>query len=974
MGFNFNFLKDFSSEAKAIRSVGKGAKKAGSNVADFGNAVVDRGGGSVVRGGIRLGAFLSEPLPGEQRKAAKEFINKYAENEGEAAKKTGIGRYNEQSAGGKLGRKVGTVISAGTQIAGIGKAANIGKTAGVAVSGGEKAATAGRVAANTQKVFKFLGSSVGGSIGSNVTGTAQGRDVNIGKDIAVGVGLDLATAGLGKGAKLISQQVKPVFADFSPEITSKLSKADTPEAVRKILGKDTKPEIADAISRVKDPRVITNILKGGNDVTRVDASVVPPSPPPEVLAHLNDPARVGQDVLQPAQDIKSATVPNVTAPVQPAEIDPFDEILGAVHGKPAAKGQAAEKGLASKVAEQERILSEERGARFAQSAQAGKSAEGSQGYFAEKGALKGEYSKVNFEPLVHDIGPERAEELFTSARQKINATPDDVYHELGLHPQGARLNTQTAVRKVLGLEPGLPTRSELKLLGVYSPKLAEEAKKNVPVGRRIFDAAATIFGSARSAKSTLDLSMGGRQGLFVAARHPVQWAKANAESIKYAKSSKYYKDSMRDIHDDEWGKLIDRYNPSVLTGGAGHEEAYAASDILTGKAAKKAGVGHLVAGSERAYTGGLTKLRKDILTKSLSAYGATAEEVEKNLGPKGVQGLIEAVSTLTGRGGKVGGFVSKHATTLQEALFSPRLWASRLQPLNPAFWKRIGPAGRKEALQSLGSFAAVAGVVLGAAAANGADVETDPRSSDFLKIKVGDTRYDILGGFQQNLVFGARQLSGTSKSSSSGKITKYGEGFGAPTRLSAAADLVRNKANPVIGSAANILEGKDKAGNKINPVTEIGQLFVPIGVQNAFNARQDPKEVLKGLPDVVGIGSQTYGTKDINISDKQKATVSKLKDKNQQEAYTRFYQTVKVGPDRDKYSGDIKKALQDKDLEKAKTLAKEYNKKYDESFNDWRKKYGQFKDETLAKEYNSNKITSETLKRYAAAIKKGENP
>jgi hypothetical protein len=656
--------------------------------------------------------------------------------------------------------------------------------------------------------------------------------------------------------------------------------------------------------------------------------------------------------------------------------DPSQAIVDALNGKPATKGEKAVKGITSARAEQNALLSKERGARFKAVESAGKDTAGSAGYFKELKQLKGEYSKVDFHPLVSDLGPVRAEELFTGARAKIKAISDETYHAMNLHPEAARLNTQRAVRKVLGLEPGLPTTSEIKLLRTLSPKIADEAQAATPIHHQLLDFAAKVFGTARSAKSTADLSMGGRQGLFVAARHPVEWAKANIESVKYAKSESFYNDEMRAIHNDEWGKLIDSHNRSVLTGGASDEEAFAGNDLLTSKALKKAVVGHVVAGSERAYTGGLTKLRKDILVKSLSRYGSSAEEVQKNLGDKGVEGLIEAVSTLTGRGGKKGGWVEKHATTLQEALFSPRLWASRLQPFNPAFWKRIGPAGRKEAVQSLGSFAAVASVVLGAAVASGAEVETDPRSSDFLKIKVGDTRYDILGGFQQNLVFAARELSGSTKSSQTGKITKYGEGFGAPTRLSAAFDLVRNKANPIVGSAANLLEGKDKAGNKINPLTEIGQLFVPISIQGSYQAikRDGAKGLAKNIPDLAGIGTQTYGLRDINLSDKQKATVAKITDKNQQEAYTRFFQTTKgKTPSRDAATEQVKKALAAGDTEKAKSIARSYNDKYAASFEDWRKQYPQYKtDKTLVKEYNSNKITSETLKRYVATLKKGE--
>jgi hypothetical protein len=697
--------------------------------------------------------------------------------------------------------------------------------------------------------------------------------------------------------------------------------------------------------------------------------ITPPSPIPKQktvdssIKNTANSAGSGERFI--GKTLLDATIPKaVSGEVVPKNA--FDEILGAVRGQKASKGSPAVKGIATASREQAQMLSKERGARFKAGAEAGKNKPGSEGYFTELKAMKGEYSKANFTPMIDDIGPERTEELFTKARQQILDTPDHVYEEMGLHPGGARVNTQTAVRKVLGLEPGVPTKSDLKLLAVQNPRMAAEIGESIPKARQLFDWASKIAGSSRSAKSTADLSMGGRQGLFVAGRNPVEWAEANKESVKYAANKKYYKEEMSKIHDDEWGQLIDGRDSGVLTGGASHEEAYAGSDVL--KQVK--GVGDVVEASERAYTGGLTKLRKDIIVKSFKAYGDTPEEVMKVLGPKGVDGLIEVGRTLTGRGGKAGGWVAKNHGILNEALFSPKLWASRLEPLNPMFWKRIGPAGRKVALENYGSFAVVAGLVLSAAVAAGAQVETDPRSSDFLKIKVGDTRYDILGGFQQNLVFLARQATGETKSSTSGVITKYGE-RGGPNRLTAGFDLVRNKANPVVGAAANIWEGTDKAGNKVNPLTEIGQLFVPISIQGTYHGIQDDglKGALKNSPDIVGIGSQTYGTKDINITDKQKTYIKKLesqgKSKEEVSANKLFFQTVKTAPSKDNASEAIKAALKDGNEEKAIKLSKEYNKAYADTFKDWRKQYSKYrKNETLVKEYNKNKITSATLERW----------
>lgn len=676
--------------------------------------------------------------------------------------------------------------------------------------------------------------------------------------------------------------------------------------------------------------------------------------------------------------------------------DPFESILGAVKGKAASAGQSPVKGIESLRNEQNALLSQERGKRFAASSAAGAEQSGSAGYFAQLAALKGEYTKIPHESLISDLGPERTENLFSQARDKINATPDSVYQELGLHVEGAKLNTMKAVRKVLGLAPGLPTTSGIKLLKIYSPHLGQLAEDNQPKFHQLMDFAAKAFGTVRGLKSTGDFSMGGRQGIFVAARHPVEWVLANKESVKYAGSGQYFKDQMQNIATDPWVKVGDTNGLQLPAASLKPEEQYAGSDIIQGHVAKDVlKVGNVVAGAERAYDGGLTYLRAALFKSRLQSFGDTPEAAAAKLGQKGVEGLTEAINTLTGRGGKDNGFVTKHINTLSETLFSPRLWASRLEPLNPKFWARIGPAGRQEALQSLGSFAAVASVVLGAAAASGAKVETDPRSSDFLKIKVGDTRYDILGGFQQNLVFGWREISGEKKSSTTGAVTKFAKGLPdlfeknpapvtktitSPNRVSIATDLAGNKLNPVLSSAKKLISGKDASGQPVNYVTEIGQLFVPISIQGTVQTISStgsvPEGILKNAPDYFGISSQTYGANSNTITTKQTKYLQSLQSKNapkdQIDASKLFFQTIKTVPPKTYAYGQIDAAIKQGDTTKATQLAKDYNNQFSQAFNDWRQKYPQYRnDPTLTASYVSRQITDDELQQRIDKIKPG---
>jgi hypothetical protein len=297
--------------------------------------------------------------------------------------------------------------------------------------------------------------------------------------------------------------------------------------------------------------------------------------------------------------------------------------------------------------------------------------------------------------------------------------------------------------------------------------------------------------------------------------------------------------------------------------------------------------GRGIEASDRAYSGGLTKLRYNIAKKWIDSLGGT-DEALKNLSEKDLRDIGEVINTSTGSGGKKGGFTEKHMQTLATTLFAPRLWASRLNAINPAYYARLSPIARRRAIENIASFMGAAGVVVGLADAAGMDVEMDPRSSDFMKIKTGNTRFDIFGGLQQNVVFFSRMVTGEKKNSSTGEIQTMGDGFGQPTRLDLAQDMLQNKLNPLLGYAARMLQSsegdtgnpndrKDRFGEDLNVAKETGKLVVPLGVQglvDSYNDTGDPvKAAAMNIPNFFGIGTQTYGetaTKDQKTDSKGK--------------------------------------------------------------------------------------------------------
>lgn len=385
---------------------------------------------------------------------------------------------------------------------------------------------------------------------------------------------------------------------------------------------------------------------------------------------------------------------------------------------------------------------------------------------------------------------------------------------------------------------------------------------------------AGVLSIPRALMATGDLSFALRQGAVLGTRFPKEWASANANAAKYAFNPKAFEKGMSDLANmtDKNGEALAPtfkamgLDMPALFGKA--EEQYGDTHIIEGETAKKLGIGHVVAGSERAFSGAAAEFRGDVAAKIINGYGGVKGLSDWTT--KDLKDLGRVLNTATGRGqGAKDGLFEKAAPFFSKTLFSARLWKSKLDMLNPVYYATLSPAARKIALQSSGSFATVVGATLAAAAAAGASVETDPRSSDFGKIKVGNTRYDIMGGLQQNIVLAAREIMNAKKDSTTGVIKPFDGGYGHPTRLSAATDLLTNKETPVLATISHWMAGKDIGGQPFNPWTAIASLFIPLGAQDVYGVAKDTgdpnpvtatlKGVAKAAPSFAGIGVQTYG-------------------------------------------------------------------------------------------------------------------
>ena len=148
----------------------------------------------------------------------------------------------------------------------------------------------------------------------------------------------------------------------------------------------------------------------------------------------------------------------------------------------------------------------------------------------------------------------------------------------------------------------------------------------------------------------------------------------------------------------------------------------------------------------------------------------------------------------------------------------------------------------------------------------GADVELNPTSSDFGKIRVGQTRWDIWGGHQQLFRAIAQASRGERKAQSGRRI--------ATDEAAPFVSFLRNKLHPSASSLLNLMMGEDMLGRSTRNVaaaTRIHETFIPLFAQDLFDATwynfkaEGVKEALiqapaTGIPAFLGVGVQTFET------------------------------------------------------------------------------------------------------------------
>jgi hypothetical protein len=493
--------------------------------------------------------------------------------------------------------------------------------------------------------------------------------------------------------------------------------------------------------------------------------------------------------------------------------------------------------------EQQKLYSAERGKRIKAALATGEKVSGEAGFYAELSKLKGELPKVQFESIRSKITQSDVDDLF----MRIKDSPDLTDFE--------KIAARGGLAKLFGAYGGnVPQAKQLTLLNkVFGDEFVAAALDKRPLFQKFMNVAEETLNVPRAVMASFDLSAPFRQGAFMAGR-PKQFIPAFGEMFKYVFSEKTFQNAEKEITSRPRYPLMQESGLAITEMGknlGAREERF-----MSNYAEKIPVLGRGIRASERAYVGFLNKLRADVFDDLISKAEIQGRTPASD--PELVKGISRFINAATGRGGL--GKLEEAAVVMNTVFFSPRLMASRLTLLNPLYYVKQDPFVRKEALKTLVSSASVGLTVLGLSKLMGAEVQVDPRSSDFGKIKIGkNTRVDPWGGFQQWVRLGAQLITGKVVSTSGGKEIVLGEGYKPLTRLDIIQRSFEYKTAPVISFALDMLRGQSPFGEKLNIPKEIGLRFVPMMVQDFYDlAQEDPRLTPLIIPAAFGTGTQTY--------------------------------------------------------------------------------------------------------------------
>lgn len=404
------------------------------------------------------------------------------------------------------------------------------------------------------------------------------------------------------------------------------------------------------------------------------------------------------------------------------------------------------------------------------------------------------------------------------------------------------------------------------------------------------------LGLARAVKTAFDISLGGRQGILALVSHP----KALGPSL--------YKDMFKALGSEQgYYEVLNKYETredapwiadsgthvSTNSGDIGAREEAVATDLLdrlmgwVPEAEWKKKIKKIlttlaipVRASERAYVAGTASIRSNYFTllHENVTIGRDSDRNERQV-------LGEFVNTVTGRS-DFGAF-NNSAVAMNTMFFAPRYVWSRFQYIFGAFSAgetfmrdKEGRAKlnreqksrlRKVLLneykrQALAISAVLSMIYFAWGDDDDVEVGIDPRSSDFGKVRIGNTRVDFLGGTSQSMVVMARTAdalldAAMGKDISPEDKSYWRPGYGRDSAYDMLSRFMRTKFAPPIGAGIDFMSGENVIGEESGKWDIPRNLVMPLSledIKDTMEADGYTKGTIFSVLAVLGVGIQVH--------------------------------------------------------------------------------------------------------------------
>lgn len=504
--------------------------------------------------------------------------------------------------------------------------------------------------------------------------------------------------------------------------------------------------------------------------------------------------------------------------------------------------------------------------------------------------------------------------------------------ELSRSVQEAKKNIDTQAGRIKYGEEAVKLKKYVRTLKENAQKetIGEQVKNPVKL-------ASNLAGQFKSLKASIDISALLRQGWKTLITNPEVWIKNSIKTFKDIAGELGGKDMTDVINADIESRpnsIDGTYRKAKLAVGT-VEEAFPGSISSKIPVVKRA-----YNASEVAYTGFLHRVRADLFDK----YLQMAKDQKVNITTEELRSIASMINSLTGRG-DFGRFEGSFVDMFNNIFFSPRNMKSQFDTIGHVI---TGAGGsnfvRKQAAKNLLKMITAGAVILiTAKAINKDSVDLDSRSSDFGKIKVGNTRFEVLGGNSSLLTLASRLITSQSKSSVTGIISDLNSDvYDSKTKGDVLNDYFMNKLSPMASVINQLfLTGKTFDGKRPTVQSIISDLLIPIGIQSSYELSKDPNSapvILALLADASGIGTNNYGT-DTGWANKTTAEIAQFKEfvgdkfpevgKEYEKMYSEWFNLVANTQEYKDLSEENKKLL----LSRAKAtvqdkIFKKYNFKY----------------------------------------------